>query len=95
MAFPLFADQFFNAKKVEHFRLGVSVDHSNFDVEQLVEKIENVINEPRYGKPDKLQVLGPLSLVARNCLLFLKVTEGQQPWEAIFRTATSRFNDNS
>ena len=48
VAFPLFVDQFFNARKVEHFGLGVSVDHSNFDTEQLVEKIEHVINEPRY-----------------------------------------------
>ena len=58
VAFPLYGDQFFNAKKVEHFGLGVSVDQSNFDVEQLVEKIEHVINEPRYMyvEPDKLQI---------------------------------------
>ena len=48
VAFPLFVDQFFNARKVEHFGLGVSVNHSSFDTEQLVEKIEHVINEPRY-----------------------------------------------
>ena len=47
VAFPLYADQFTNAKKVEHFGLGVSVDHNTMDVEQLVEKIEHVIKEPR------------------------------------------------
>ena len=48
VAFPLYGDQFFNAKKAEHFELGVSVDHNSFDVEQLVAKIELVINNPRY-----------------------------------------------
>ena len=48
VAFPLFVDQFFNARKVEHFGLGLSVDPNNFEVEELVEKIEHVINNPRY-----------------------------------------------
>ena len=47
VAFPLFADQFFNAKKVEHFGLGVSVNHNNFEVENLVREIKHVIREPR------------------------------------------------
>ena len=47
VAVPLYGDQFFDAKKVEHFGLGVSVDHNNLDVQQLVMNLEKVINEPR------------------------------------------------
>lgn len=47
VAIPLFADQFFDARKVEHFGLGLSVDHNSFTSEELVEKIEYVINTPR------------------------------------------------
>ena len=48
VAFPLFVDQFFNAKKVENFGLGLSVDPNNFKVEELTEKIERVAYVPRY-----------------------------------------------
>lgn len=47
VAFPLFADQFFNARKVEYFSLGLQVDHNSFDSEQLLKKINKVITEPR------------------------------------------------
>ena len=49
VAVPLFADQFYNAKKAEYFGLGIVVDHQNMNAQQLVEAIEHVINEPRYG----------------------------------------------
>ena len=48
VGFPLYGDQFFNAKKVEHFGLGLYVDHNSFEVDEMVEKIEQVISEPRY-----------------------------------------------
>ena len=48
VAFPLFGDQFANAKKAEHFGLGLSVDHRNTNAQQLLETIELVISEPRY-----------------------------------------------
>ena len=47
VAFPLFADQFFDARKVENFGLGLSVDHNSFTPEEFAEKIEYVINTPR------------------------------------------------
>jgi len=47
VGFPLYGDQFFNAKKVEHFGLGLYVDHNSFEVDEMVEKIEQVISEPR------------------------------------------------
>ena len=47
VAFPLFADQFYNAKKVVHFGLGLRVDHRSTNDHQLLEKIELVISEPR------------------------------------------------
>ena len=47
VAFPLYGDQFFDAGKVEHFGLGLSVDQNSFTVEEMVEKIEHVINTPR------------------------------------------------
>ena len=47
VAFPLFADQFFNARKVEYFGLGLQVNHNSFDSEQLLKKINKVITEPR------------------------------------------------
>ena len=49
VAFPLFGDQHSNAKKMEHFGLGLAVDYQNTNVEQLHEKIELVVNEPRYA----------------------------------------------
>ena len=48
VAFPLFADQPSNAKKVEHFGLGIAVDHQTVNAQQLLEAIESVVNEPRY-----------------------------------------------
>jgi len=48
VAFPLFGDQFANAKTAEHFGLGLSVDHRNTNAQQLLETIELVISEPRY-----------------------------------------------
>ena len=48
VAFPLFGDQFANAKKAEHFGLGLSVNHRNTNAQQLIETIELVISESRY-----------------------------------------------
>ena len=47
VAVPLFADQFANAKKAEHFGLGLTVNHRSTTVQQLVETIELVVREPR------------------------------------------------
>ena len=47
VAYPLFADQSSDAKKAEHFGLGLRVDHRSTNAQQLVEKIELVISEPR------------------------------------------------
>ena len=46
--YPLFAEQDGNAKKAEHFGLGLSVDHRSTNAQQLLETIELVISEPRY-----------------------------------------------
>ena len=48
VAVPLFADQFHNAKKAEHFGFGIAVDYQNMNAQQLFEAIENVVNKPRY-----------------------------------------------
>ena len=48
VAFPLFADQHSNAKKIVHIGLGLAVDHQTSNAEQLYETIELVVNEPRY-----------------------------------------------
>ena len=48
VAFPLFADKYANAKKGEHFGLGLMVDHRSTGAQQLFETIELVISEPRY-----------------------------------------------
>ena len=48
VAFPLFGDQPSNAKKVEHFGLGIAVDHQTVNAQQLLEAIERVVSEPRY-----------------------------------------------
>ena len=48
VAIPLFGDQFYNAKKVERFGLGIAVDHQTVTALQLLEAIERVVNEPRY-----------------------------------------------
>ena len=48
VAFPLFADQHSNAKKIVHLGLGLSVHHRTTNVHQVVETIETVIAEPRY-----------------------------------------------
>ncbi|PFX14788.1 UDP-glucuronosyltransferase 1-2-like [Stylophora pistillata] len=50
VAVPLFADQFFNAGKVEHFGLGITVDHQTVTTEDFVKTIENVITEPSFKK---------------------------------------------
>jgi len=47
VAFPLFADQFYNAKKAVHFGFGLNVDHRSTNAQQLLETIELVISEPR------------------------------------------------
>ena len=47
VAYPLFSDQHANANKVEHFGLGLAVDHETVTAEQMYETIERVIREPR------------------------------------------------
>ena len=47
VAIPMFADQFSNAKKAEHFGIALAVDHKTVTVKQLVETIEQVINSSR------------------------------------------------
>ena len=47
VCFPLFSDQFTNAKKAEDFGFGLSVDHRSTNAQQLLETIEQIINEPR------------------------------------------------
>ena len=49
VAFPLFADQDSNAKKVVRFGLGLTVDHGSTNAQELFETIELVVNEPRYA----------------------------------------------
>ena len=48
VAYPLYGDQQSNSKKIEHFGLGLAVDHKTVDSQQLFETIERVIKEPRY-----------------------------------------------
>ena len=48
VAFPLFAEQHANARKAEHFGLGLTVYHESTDAQQLFETIQLVISEPRY-----------------------------------------------
>ena len=52
VAVPLFQDQFPNAKKVEHLRLGIAVNHETVDAQQLFETIERVVSEPRSENVD-------------------------------------------
>ena len=47
VAVPLFADQFSNAKRAEHFGLGIAVNHKTTNAQQLLETIERVVNNPR------------------------------------------------
>ena len=47
VAFPLFGDQYSNAKKIVHLGLGLSVHHRTTSVQQVVETIETVVSEPR------------------------------------------------
>ena len=47
VAVPLYADQFSNAKRAEHFGLGTAVNHETMDAKELFETIEHVVNEPR------------------------------------------------
>ncbi|CAH3189234.1 unnamed protein product [Porites evermanni] len=48
VAFPLFGDQYSNAKKISHLGLGLSVHHRTTSVQQVVETIETVVSEPRF-----------------------------------------------
>ena len=48
VAFPLFGDQPVNAKKAEHFGLGLTVDFESTNAQQMFETTELVITEPRY-----------------------------------------------
>ena len=47
VAFPLFGDQPANAKKVEHFGFGVTVNYDSSDAQKMFEAIERVTTEPR------------------------------------------------
>lgn len=47
VAVPLFADQFSNSKKAEHFGLGLAVNIETLDAEELLKTIQHVVNEPR------------------------------------------------
>ena len=47
VCFPLFSDQFTNAKKAEDFGFGLRVDHRSTNAQQLLETIEQIISEPR------------------------------------------------
>lgn len=47
VAFPLYGDQQGNAKKAEHFGLGLAVHHKTSNTQELFETIERVISEPR------------------------------------------------
>jgi len=48
VAFPLYGDQQGNAKKAEHFGLGLAVHHKTSNAQELFETIERVISEPRF-----------------------------------------------
>ena len=48
IVFPLCCDGISIATKVEHFGLGVAVDHRTVNAQELLEAIELVVNEPRY-----------------------------------------------
>ena len=48
VAFPLYGDQHANAKKAEHFGLGLTVDFESMNAQQMLETTELVITEPRY-----------------------------------------------
>ena len=54
VAFPLYAEQHSNAKKAEHFGIGLTVYRESTNAQQLFEKIEQAINEPRYVLLDLL-----------------------------------------
>ncbi|KAJ7325725.1 UDP-glucuronosyltransferase 1-1 [Desmophyllum pertusum] len=58
VAFPLFADQHSNAKKVQHVGLGLAEDKSS-NAQKLFETIERVISEPRF-KTKAMQISGLL-----------------------------------
>ena len=47
VAFPLFADQHMNAKKAEGVGIGLAVDRTSCNAQELFDTIERVINEPR------------------------------------------------
>ena len=48
VAFPLFGDQYSNARNAEHFGLGLAVDYKSINTQQLLNRIGLVISEPRY-----------------------------------------------
>ncbi|XP_073242723.1 UDP-glucuronosyltransferase 2C1-like [Porites lutea] len=48
VCFPLYAEQHANAKKVEHFGLGLAVYHDRTNAQELYKTIELVISEPRF-----------------------------------------------
>ena len=47
LAFPLFGDQYDNAKKAERVGFGLAVDYKTSNAQELYERIEHVITEPR------------------------------------------------
>ena len=48
VAVPLFADQFSNAKRAANFGWGTVVDYKTVNVQEVLEAIEHVVNDPRY-----------------------------------------------
>ena len=48
VAFPLYGDQQSNAKKAQHFGLGLAVNFKTSNAQHLFETIERVISERRY-----------------------------------------------
>jgi len=53
VAFPLYGDQHPNAKKAEHFSLGLTVDFESTNAQQMFETTELVITEPRFKQNAK------------------------------------------
>ena len=48
VAIPLFADQFTNAWRAEHFGIAKVLDHQTVNSQELFEAIQQVGKEPRY-----------------------------------------------
>ncbi|KAH9423416.1 hypothetical protein DERP_003695 [Dermatophagoides pteronyssinus] len=51
---PLFYDQFLNARRVEEKQLGRSIDPFNFDDNQLINLIDQMLNDDRLNKKMKI-----------------------------------------